>query len=95
MWMPQKTLGPLVDYLVTSFSKETPLVWALHPRTLGRLREFGLWEQVKEAPGIHLINPVGYLDMLRLNLGAKAGVDRQRWDPRRMLCDRDAVHHVA
>ncbi len=66
-----ETLGPLVDYLVTSFSKETPLVWALHPRTLGRLREFGLWEQVKEAPGIHLINPVGYLDMLRLNLGAK------------------------
>jgi len=64
-------LGPLVDYLVSSFSKVTPLVWALHPRTLSRLQEFGLWEQVKGAPGIHLINPVSYLDMLRLNLGAK------------------------
>jgi UDP-N-acetylglucosamine 2-epimerase (non-hydrolysing) len=64
-------LGPLVDYLVSTFSKVTPIVWALHPRTLGRLREFGLWEQVKGAPGIHLINPVSYLDMLRLNLGAK------------------------
>ncbi|MFO1273745.1 MAG: UDP-N-acetylglucosamine 2-epimerase (non-hydrolyzing) [Rubrivivax sp.] len=41
---------------------ERPVVWPLHPRTRGVLQRLGL----PAAPGLHLIDPVGYLDMVQL-----------------------------
>ncbi|MCS4058416.1 UDP-N-acetylglucosamine 2-epimerase (non-hydrolyzing) [Salinibacter ruber] len=41
------------------------VVFPAHPRTQNRLDEFGLREQI-EAPGVHLLDPLGYLDFLHL-----------------------------
>ncbi|MCS4049245.1 non-hydrolyzing UDP-N-acetylglucosamine 2-epimerase [Salinibacter ruber] len=41
------------------------VIFPAHPRTQNRLDEFGLREQI-EAPGVHLLDPLGYLDFLRL-----------------------------
>jgi UDP-GlcNAc3NAcA epimerase len=41
-----------------------PVVWPLHPRTRSMLRHSGQLERV--SPNIHLIDPVGYLDMVQL-----------------------------
>ena len=66
-----EVLGDLVDFCRLEVCAEMPLVWPLHPRTENNLREFGLWEKVVGTPGIILLNPVGYHEMLRLNMAAR------------------------
>ncbi|MDX6270539.1 MAG: hypothetical protein QOD28_1762 [Acidobacteriota bacterium] len=49
-----------------------PVVFPAHPRTRRRLEEFGLLERVEAlAPRVRLVEPLGYLDFLRLYSGAK------------------------
>jgi UDP-N-acetylglucosamine 2-epimerase (non-hydrolysing) len=66
-----ETLAPLVEFLAGEVAARLPLVWTLHPRTEGRLREFGLWDRVERCAAIRLVRPLGYLEMLRLNMGAR------------------------
>jgi UDP-GlcNAc3NAcA epimerase len=44
--------------------ERVPVVLPLHPRTRGALERLGLLEAV--SPGMRLVDPVGYLDMIRL-----------------------------
>lgn len=64
-----ETLKPLVDFLAGEVAADMPLVWPIHPRAQKQLKEFDLWDKVRRK--IILLNPVGYHDMLRLNMGAK------------------------
>lgn len=43
-----------------------PVVVPFHPRTSGRLQQFGLLERVTALPGVVVIEPQGYLDFLCL-----------------------------
>jgi len=63
-------LGPLVDLLIEEVAGDMPLVWPIHPRTRKNLNEFGLWERVQDCANIILLEPVGYVEMLHLNLNA-------------------------
>jgi UDP-N-acetylglucosamine 2-epimerase (non-hydrolysing) len=48
-----------------------PVIFPAHPRTRRRLEEFGLTGRVEaSAPRLRLIEPLGYLDFLRLYSGA-------------------------
>jgi len=68
---------------------ERAVIFPAHPRTLGRIAEFGLerffeWGRVRgddkaretenAAPGIHLIGPLGYLDFVCLMINASVVV---------------------
>lgn len=66
-----KTLEPLVRFFMHEAAARLPLIWAIHPRTQKRLQEFGLWNEVLACPSLVLVSPVGYLEMLRLNQGAR------------------------
>jgi UDP-GlcNAc3NAcA epimerase len=56
-------LARIVDAL-ESVAKRVAVVWPVHPRTRGVLRQSG---RLSRPPaGMHLIEPVGYLDMLQL-----------------------------
>jgi len=53
-------------------SERLPVIFPAHPRTRRRLEEFNLMERVAAlAPRLRLIEPLGYLDFLRLFSGAK------------------------
>ena len=52
-------------------SRELPLVFAVHPRTRGRLAEFGLASRLEGAPGLHLTEPLGYIEFMGLVRQAK------------------------
>jgi UDP-N-acetylglucosamine 2-epimerase (non-hydrolysing) len=67
----QAVLQPLVRLLIDEISAELPLVWSVHPRTKKNLQTFGLWDEVMSAANMILINPVGYHEMLKLNMSAK------------------------
>lgn len=43
-----------------------PVIFPVHPRTRQRLASFGLWDRLAAAPGIRLIEPVGYIDFMSL-----------------------------
>lgn len=45
--------------------KDMPVIFPVHPRSQARMREQGLWEVALDA-GITLMEPLGYLDFLKL-----------------------------
>ncbi|MDQ3798168.1 MAG: UDP-N-acetylglucosamine 2-epimerase (non-hydrolyzing), partial [Acidobacteriota bacterium] len=47
-----------------------PVVFPVHPRTKARISEFGFAEKVEKS-NIKLIEPLGYLDFMRLYSGAR------------------------
>ena len=47
------------------------LFWPIHPGLSKQLETFGLWDKVVSTPNLVLLRPIGYHDMLRLNMNAK------------------------
>jgi UDP-N-acetylglucosamine 2-epimerase (non-hydrolysing) len=60
-----ETLGPILDVLIET-SRDLPLAFPIHPRTMQRIERFGLTENLRRAPGILQLPPQGYLDFLAL-----------------------------
>ena len=58
-------LGALVDVLV-ELSASLPLVFAVHPRTRKRLRDFALETRLLDTPRIKVIDPLGYVQFMNL-----------------------------
>ncbi|AKU09717.1 MULTISPECIES: non-hydrolyzing UDP-N-acetylglucosamine 2-epimerase [Haloferax] len=52
-------------------SSELPVVFPVHPRTEGALEASGLWSRLADAENVVLVEPVGYLDFVRLLDGAE------------------------
>ena len=63
-------LSALVEFLVSEVARDMPLIWPIHPRTQQRLLDAGLWPTVEHCQRIELLHPVGYHDMLKLNMHA-------------------------
>jgi UDP-N-acetylglucosamine 2-epimerase (non-hydrolysing) len=59
------TLEPLLR-VVAEAARRIPIVFPVHPRTRDRLDASGLGSVLGGLPGLHLMSPLGYLDMLAL-----------------------------
>ncbi len=66
----RETLAQVVP-LIGRIGSRAPLVFPVHPRTLRKLEEFGFLNELRTAPGIHLTEPLGYLDFLCLTKHAR------------------------
>lgn len=69
----REVLAEIVGALV-EISRELPLVFPVHPRTVKMLAEFGLEAQLEQAGSIRMIEPVGYLDILCLMKSARLAI---------------------
>lgn len=67
----REILEPVINFLCEEVAADMPLIWPIHPRTQKMLKKFDLWERVATNPAIFLLQPVGYHEMLRLNMGAR------------------------
>jgi UDP-GlcNAc3NAcA epimerase len=67
-------LGRLVDLLSTVAGSVCPVLLPLHPRTAARLSAAGLMERLQAAPGVHLAEPLGYMELAALLCNARAVV---------------------
>jgi UDP-N-acetylglucosamine 2-epimerase (non-hydrolysing) len=67
----EEVLEPLVHFLANEVTQDMRLIWAVHPRTQNKLKEFGLWEELLNNERVILLHPLGYHEMLRLNMDAK------------------------
>jgi UDP-N-acetylglucosamine 2-epimerase (non-hydrolysing) len=63
-------LGGLLDALEIVQS-DMPVLFPAHPRTRAKLEDFGLGSRVASMSGLRLIEPLGYLDFLRLMSSAR------------------------
>lgn len=59
------TLAGILDAVV-DISALVPIVFPVHPRTLGRLEEFGLLARLEAHGNIHITGPLSYLPFLGL-----------------------------
>jgi len=64
-------LEPIMRFILDEVAPNHPVIWPIHPRTLKQLEQFNLFEEISAHTGIILLKPLGYIDMLRLNMGAK------------------------
>jgi UDP-N-acetylglucosamine 2-epimerase (non-hydrolysing) len=64
----RESLAPMIDALI-EIAERLPVVFPVHPRTKAKIEEFGLAERISSS-GLKLIEPLGYLDFLRLYSGA-------------------------
>lgn len=60
----------LVARTLEAVAEHGPVVFPMHPRTRGRLEEFGMWDRVGGMANLRVTEPLGYLDFLRLMEGA-------------------------
>jgi len=65
----QATFAGILGALI-SISEKLPIVFPAHPRTRAKIAEFGFEERIASAD-IRLIEPLGYLDFMRLYSGAR------------------------
>jgi UDP-N-acetylglucosamine 2-epimerase (non-hydrolysing) len=63
------TFRRILDAL-SQIGKRLPVIFPVHPRTRARINEFGFTDLIERAGGLRLIEPLGYLDFLRLYSGA-------------------------
>jgi UDP-N-acetylglucosamine 2-epimerase (non-hydrolysing) len=61
----RQVFGRVLDAL-EEISKRLPIVFPVHPRTQKMIDKFGFNQRVASLTGLHLINPLGYLDFLGL-----------------------------
>lgn len=64
------TLATITERLC-DIAARVPLVFAVHPRTRARLQSFGLHDTLANCPGVHLLEPVSYLESLSLMMNAQ------------------------
>jgi len=64
----KENLSSLVEAFLSIDEK---VVFPVHPRTLKYLRQYGLYDKLRNAPNMRLIEPVGYLDSIILTTNAR------------------------
>jgi len=65
-----ETFARILDAL-EQIGSRVPVIFPVHPRTRKSIEEFGLMHRIERAANLRLIEPLGYLDFLRLYSGAR------------------------
>ena len=71
-------------------SRQLPVVFPVHPRTRARLDGIGL----ASVPGLHLLDPIGYIDFLRTR-GERGASSPTRAESRKRRPTSGSVLHAA
>jgi UDP-N-acetylglucosamine 2-epimerase (non-hydrolysing) len=67
----EEVLEPIVRFMIDEVCSTMPLIWTIHPRTRKMLETFGLLNEVLSHSNLVLLEPLGYLEMLKLNMKAR------------------------
>jgi len=67
----KEVLEPIVRFMIDEVCNDTPLIWTIHPRTRKMIQEYGLLDEVMSQKNLFVLEPLGYLEMLKLNMSAR------------------------
>ncbi len=65
-----QVLGDLLNVLA-EVQQDMPVVFPIHPRTRKMIETHGLLERVQAMPRLKLVDPLGYLEFLKLTMDAR------------------------
>jgi UDP-N-acetylglucosamine 2-epimerase (non-hydrolysing) len=65
-----QVLAKLLDALEV-VQRDMPLIFPAHPRTRAQLQAFGLGSRLESLRDLRILDPIGYLDFLKLMAGAR------------------------
>lgn len=63
-------LGAILD-AIEVIARDLPIVFPIHPRTRKNIAELGFHARVEALDNLRLVDPLGYLDFLKLNANAR------------------------
>ncbi len=66
-----ESLSEIAGFLISAMNNGLKLIWPIHPRTEKQLKKFNMWDAIASHDSIFLLEPIGYTEMLRLNMKAK------------------------
>jgi UDP-N-acetylglucosamine 2-epimerase (non-hydrolysing) len=52
--------------ILENAAQRAELVFPMHPRTMAQIKKHGLEARFRKMPGLHIIDPLGYVDFVRL-----------------------------
>jgi len=64
-------LKSFINFLYSISNFDFPLVWPVHPRAKKMLIQHNLWDDILNHPNMLLLEPIGYPQMLKMNMSAK------------------------
>lgn len=64
-------LRRIADFICGELASDLPVLWPIHPRTKIQIETHGLWRQVAGCERVFLLRPLGYHDLLKLNMAAR------------------------
>jgi len=67
----KEVFEPIVDFVIGEVASNFQFIWPIHPRTVKQLKDFNLYDKVKASRNLILLHPIGYHEMLKLNMSAK------------------------
>ncbi len=67
----KEVLEPILDFLINDVAQNMPLFWPMHPRARKKIEDFDLWQRALDCPNLILMHPLGYHQLLRLNMDAR------------------------
>ena len=66
----KEVLEPIVKFITDEVCAERSVIWTIHPRTRKMLESFGLFDSMLNQKNLILLEPLSYLEMLKLNMEA-------------------------
>jgi UDP-N-acetylglucosamine 2-epimerase (non-hydrolysing) len=67
----KEVLEPIVRFMIDEVCTNMTLIWTIHPRTRKMLESYGLLNEVMSNKNLIVLEPLGYLEMLKLNMNAR------------------------
>jgi UDP-N-acetylglucosamine 2-epimerase (non-hydrolysing) len=64
-------LEPIVKFITGEVCADRSVIWTIHPRTRKMLESFGLFDSMLSNKNLVLLEPLSYLEMLKLNMEAR------------------------
>lgn len=58
----------ITDWIINEACTNLPFIWSMHPRTIKQASQFKILRKLIECGELLLLNPIGYLEMLNLNM---------------------------
>jgi UDP-N-acetylglucosamine 2-epimerase (non-hydrolysing) len=65
----QAIFGGLLD-AIEEIQNDMPIIFPIHPRTKNNISVFGFEKRVSKMSNLRMVEPIGYLDFLKLNANA-------------------------
>jgi len=67
----KEVLEPIVKFITGEVCADRSVIWTIHPRTRKMLESFGLFDSMLSNKNLVLLEPLSYLEMLKLNMEAR------------------------